>query len=107
MKLTRAKFEQLVDGSLPRSVGSTKQRRPRDRRTYPSESPRSSSSADRRASEVQSIVKGCRQEPHKGVNPDEVVAVGAAVQAGVLAAMGRTCCCSTSAALARIGRWAG
>ena len=36
------------------------------------------------------------KDPHRGVNPDEVVAVGAAIQAGVLAATSRTCCCSTS-----------
>ncbi len=37
------------------------------------------------------------KDPHKGVNPDEVVAVGAAIQAGVLqAARSRTCSCSTS-----------
>src|SRR5262249_57009265 len=39
-----------------------------------------------RIPKVQQIVKELfRKEPHKGVNPDEVVAVGAAVQAGVLA----------------------
>ena len=36
------------------------------------------------------------KEPHQGVNPDEAVAVGAAIQAGVLAVTSRTCCCSTS-----------
>ena len=35
------------------------------------------------------------KEPHKGVNPDEVVAVGAAIQAGVLRARSKMCCCST------------
>jgi molecular chaperone DnaK len=35
------------------------------------------------------------KEPHKGVNPDEVVAVGAALQAGVLVAKSATCCCLT------------
>ncbi len=33
--------------------------------------------------------------PHKGISPDEVVAIGAAIQAGVLAAMWTTCCCWT------------
>ena len=53
---------------------------------------------------VQDLVKKLfgGKEPHKGVNPDEVVAVGAAVQAGVLGATSRTCCCSTS----RRCRWA-
>jgi molecular chaperone DnaK len=36
------------------------------------------------------------KEPHKGVNPDEVVAIGAAIQAGVLAARSRTSSCWTS-----------
>jgi len=36
-----------------------------------------------------------RQEAHKGVNPDEVVAIRAAVQAGVLRVRSRTSCCST------------
>ena len=35
------------------------------------------------------------KEGHKGVNPDEVVAIGAAIQAGVLRAKSKTCCCST------------
>ena len=36
------------------------------------------------------------KDPNKGVNPDEVVAVGRALQAGVLRGEVRTCCCSTS-----------
>jgi molecular chaperone DnaK len=35
------------------------------------------------------------KEPRKDVNPDEAVAVGAAIQGGVLPATSRTCCCST------------
>src|SRR5207302_3518875 len=39
-----------------------------------------------RMPKIQQLVKDlCGKEPHKGVNPDEVVAIGAAVQAGVLA----------------------
>src|SRR5213596_296509 len=86
MKLTRAKFEQLVDDLLQRTVGPTKQAL--------SDAGVDISKIDEvvlvggstRFPKVQAIVKELfGKEPHKGVNPDEVVAVGAAVQAGVLA----------------------
>ena len=46
---------------------------------------------------VQKAVQGVlRREPHKGVNPDEVVAVGAAIQGGGAGrARSTRCCCST------------
>jgi molecular chaperone DnaK len=86
MKLTRAKFEQLVEDLLQRTVGPTKQ--------AISDAGVDSSKIDEvvlvggstRIPRVQAIVKELfGKEPHKGVNPDEVVAVGAAIQAGVLA----------------------
>ncbi len=86
MKLTRAKFEQLVDDLLQRTVGPTKQAL--------SDAGVELSKIDEvvlvggstRIPRVQQIVKDLfGKEPHKGVNPDEVVAIGAAVQAGVLA----------------------
>src|SRR5213593_4284228 len=86
MKLTRAKFEQLVDDLLQKTVGPTKQAL--------ADSGLDPSKIDEvvlvggstRIPKVQQIVKELfGREPHKGVNPDEVVAVGAAVQAGVLA----------------------
>src|SRR6187397_1447623 len=86
MKLTRAKFEQLVEDLLQRSVGPTKQAL--------SDAGVDLSKIDEvvlvggstRIPKVQQIVKELfGKEPHKGVNPDEVVAIGAAVQAGVLA----------------------
>ncbi len=86
MKLTRAKFEQLVEDLLQRTVGPTKQAL--------SDAGLDPSKIDEvvlvggstRIPRVQSIVKELfGKEPHKGVNPDEVVAVGAAIQAGVLA----------------------
>src|SRR3974390_593403 len=86
MKLTRAKFEQLVDDLLQRTVGPTKQAL--------SDAGLDPTKIDEvvlvggstRIPKVQEIVKDLfGKEPHKGVNPDEVVAVGAAVQAGVLA----------------------
>ena len=86
MKLTRARFEQLVEDLFQRTVGPTKQAL--------SDAGLDPSKIDEvvlvggstRIPRVQAIVKELFQrEPHKGVNPDEVVAVGAAVQAGVLA----------------------
>ena len=86
MKLTRAKFEQLVEDLLQRTVGPTKQAL--------SDAGLDPSKIDEvvlvggstRIPRVQQIVKELfGKEPHKGVNPDEVVAVGAAIQAGVLA----------------------
>jgi molecular chaperone DnaK len=86
MKLTRAKFESLVDDLLQKTVGPTKQAL--------ADAGLDASKIDEvvlvggstRIPRVQSIVKELfGKEPHKGVNPDEVVAVGAAIQAGVLA----------------------
>ena len=86
MKLTRAKFEQLVDDLLQKTVGPTKQ--------AIADAGVDLSKIDEvvlvggstRIPKVQQIVKELfGKEPHKGVNPDEVVAIGAAVQAGVLA----------------------
>ena len=86
MKLTRAKFESLVEDLLQRTVGPVKQAL--------SDAGVSPGDVDEvvlvggstRVPRVQQIVRELfGKEPHKGVNPDEVVAVGAAVQAGVLA----------------------
>jgi molecular chaperone DnaK len=85
-KLTRAKFEQLVEDLLQRTVGPTRQAL--------ADAGVSATQIDEvvlvggstRVPKVQQIVKDLfGKEPHKGVNPDEVVAIGAAVQAGVLA----------------------
>jgi molecular chaperone DnaK len=86
MKLTRAKFEQLVDDLLQKTVGPTKQALA-DAGLDPSKIDEVVLvGGSTRIPKVQAIVKDLFQrEPHKGVNPDEVVAVGAAVQAGVLA----------------------
>src|SRR6187399_1414435 len=86
MKLTRARFEQLVDDLLQRTVGPTKQAL-----ADAGVDPKSIDEVvlvggSTRIPKVQQIVKDLfGKEPHKGVNPDEVVAVGAAIQAGVLA----------------------
>jgi molecular chaperone DnaK len=86
MKLSRAKFEQLVDDLLQRTVGPTKQALT-DAGLDPSKIDEVVLvGGSTRIPKVQAIVKELfNREPHKGVNPDEVVAVGAAVQAGVLA----------------------
>src|SRR4029434_8894876 len=85
-KLSRAKFEQLVEDLLQKTIGPTRQAL--------SDAGVSATQIDEvvlvggssRVPRVQAIVKELfGKEPHKGVNPDEVVAVGAAVQAGVLA----------------------
>jgi len=83
--LTRAKLEQLTDDLIERSVGPCKQ---------------ALSDANLQASDIseailvggmtrmpavqEAVRKIFSRDPHKGVNPDEVVGVGAAIQAGVL-----------------------
>jgi len=86
MKLTRARFEQLVDDLLQKTVGPTKQALS-DAGVDPSKIDEVVLvGGSTRIPRVQQIVKELfGKEPHKGVNPDEVVAIGAAVQAGVLA----------------------
>ena len=85
LTLSRAKFEQLVDDLLQRTVEPCKQ---------------ALKDASMKAGEIDEVVlvggstripkvqqivtEAFGKEPHKGVNPDEVVAVGAAIQAGVL-----------------------
>ncbi|MEX2264324.1 MAG: molecular chaperone DnaK [Bryobacteraceae bacterium] len=85
MKLTRARFEQMVDDILQRSVGPCKQAMA-DANVTPSQIDEVVLvGGSTRIPKVQQIVRDLfGKEPHKGVNPDEVVAVGAAVQGGVL-----------------------
>jgi molecular chaperone DnaK len=85
-KLTRARFEQLVADLLERTIGPTKQALA-DAGVDPSKIDEVVLvGGSTRIPRVQQIVKDLfGKEPHKGVNPDEVVAIGAAVQAGVLA----------------------
>jgi len=85
MKLTRSKFEQLCDDILQRSVGPC-QRALADAGLKASDiNEVVLVGGSTRIPRVQQIVKDLfEKEPHKGVNPDEVVAVGAAIQAGVL-----------------------
>jgi molecular chaperone DnaK len=85
MKITRAKLEALVDDLIQKTIAPVKQAL--------KDAGVSASQIDEvilvggmtRMPKVQDIVKQLfGKEPHKGVNPDEVVAVGAAIQAGVL-----------------------
>ncbi|HEY7402445.1 MAG TPA: molecular chaperone DnaK, partial [Candidatus Angelobacter sp.] len=85
-KLTRTKLEQMVDDIIQRSVAPCKQAM--------KDAGVDTSKIDEvvlvggqtRMPRIQALVKELfGKEPHKGVNPDEVVAIGAAVQAGVLA----------------------
>jgi molecular chaperone DnaK len=86
MKLTRARFEQMCEDIFQRSVGPVKQAL-QDAGVGPEKiNEVVLVGGSTRIPRVQEIVKNLfnGKEPHKGVNPDEVVAVGAAVQAGVL-----------------------
>jgi molecular chaperone DnaK len=85
-KLTRAKLESLIEDLIQRSIGPCKQAL--------KDAGIDASKIDEvvlvggqtRMPRIQAVVKELfGKEPHKGVNPDEVVAIGAAVQAGVLA----------------------
>lgn len=85
LNLTRAKFEEISHHLVERTLGPTRQAL--------QDSGLSTSQIDkvvlvggstRIPAVVEAIKKLTGKEPHKGVNPDEVVALGAAVQAGVL-----------------------
>jgi molecular chaperone DnaK len=85
-KLTRTKLEQMVDDIIQRSIGPCRQAM--------KDASVDASKIDEvvlvggqtRMPRIQQLAKELfGKEPHKGVNPDEVVAIGAAVQAGVLA----------------------
>ena len=86
MDLTRAKFEEMTSDLVERTMGPTRQ---------------AMADAGLSASDIQKVIlvggssripavqeaikKFIGKEPHRGVNPDECVAIGAAIQAGVLA----------------------
>ena len=85
MKLTRAKFESLVDDFVQRTIEPCK--------AALKDAGLKAAEIDEvvlvggmtRMPKIQEVVKQFfGKEPHKGVNPDEVVAIGAAIQAGVL-----------------------
>jgi molecular chaperone DnaK len=85
MKLTRAKFEALVDDLVQKTIEPCRLAL-KDAGLSPAEiNEVVLVGGMTRMPKVQEVVKQLfGKEPHKGVNPDEVVAVGAAIQAGVL-----------------------
>jgi molecular chaperone DnaK len=86
LKLTRAKFESLVEDLLQRTVGPTKQALADAGLTANQIDEVVLVGGSTRMPRVQQLVRELfGKDPHKGVNPDEVVAIGAGVQAGVLA----------------------
>jgi len=85
MKLTRSRFEQMVEDILQRSVGPCKQALADAGVTPQQIDEVVLVGGQTRMPRIQTLVRELfGKEPHKGVNPDEVVAVGAAVQGGVL-----------------------
>ncbi|MGI6402233.1 MAG: molecular chaperone DnaK [Thermoguttaceae bacterium] len=84
--ITRAEFERLTDSLVERIKGPVMQAL-RDAKLSPSDIDEVVLvGGSTRVPKVQETVKKIfNKEPHKGVNPDEVVAVGAAIQGGVLA----------------------
>jgi molecular chaperone DnaK len=85
IKLTRARFEQMVDDILQRSVGPCKQALADAGVTPKDIDEVVLVGGSTRIPKVQQIVRELfGKEPNRSVNPDEVVAVGAAVQGGVL-----------------------
>ena len=85
-KLTRAKLEQMVGDLLEKSIGPCKQALSDAGVTTKDIDEVVLVGGQTRMPKIQELVKSLfGREPHRGVNPDEVVAVGAAVQAGVLA----------------------
>jgi molecular chaperone DnaK len=85
IRLTRARFEQMIDDILQRSVGPCKQAL-QDAGVTPQQIDEVVLvGGSTRMPKVQQMVRDLfGKEPNKSVNPDEVVAVGAAVQGGVL-----------------------
>jgi molecular chaperone DnaK len=85
MKLTRAKFESLVDDLVQRTVAPCKAALKDAGVTAADIDEVVLVGGMSRMPKVQEVVKQLfGKEPHKGVNPDEVVAMGAAIQGGVL-----------------------
>lgn len=86
MKLTRSKLEQLVEDLIGRTMGPVRQCLEDAKLKAGEIDEVILVGGQTRMPRVQQVVKDLfGKEPHKGVNPDEVVGIGAAIQAGVLA----------------------
>ncbi|MDP2916129.1 MAG: molecular chaperone DnaK [Candidatus Aminicenantes bacterium] len=86
MKMTRAKLEQLVEDLIQRSMAPVKQALADANMKASDIDEAILVGGQTRMPRIQQLVKDLfGKEPHKGVNPDEVVAVGAAIQGAVLA----------------------
>ena len=85
MKLTRAKLEQLTDDLIERTIGPCRQAMT-DAKLKPSgiDEVILVGGMIRMPAIQQKVAEFFGKEPHKGVNPDEVVGLGAGIQAGVL-----------------------
>ena len=86
LKLSRAKLEQLVEDIIEKSIGPCKQAM-KDAGLEPKDIDEVVLvGGQTRMPRIQKLVKDLfGKDPHQGVNPDEVVAIGAAIQGGVLA----------------------
>ncbi|MBX7150257.1 molecular chaperone DnaK [bacterium] len=86
LTLTRAKFEQICDDLIQRTIGPVEQAMKDAGLKYSEIDEVILVGGSTRTPKIQELVqKLFGKEPHKGVNPDEVVAVGAAIQGAVLA----------------------
>lgn len=85
LNLTRAKFEELSAGLVERTMGPTRQAL-KDAGLSPSELDKVIlvGGSTRIPAVQEAIKKETGKDPHRGVNPDEVVAMGAAIQGGVI-----------------------
>ncbi|UWG96862.1 molecular chaperone DnaK [Dehalobacter sp. DCM] len=86
MNVTRAKFEELVSDLVEKTMGPTRQAMEDAKLTFNDIDQVILVGGSTRIPAVQEAIRRISgKEPHKGVNPDEVVAMGAAIQGGVLA----------------------
>ena len=85
VEITRAKFESLIDGIIKRTIGPM-QNAMRDAGVTNSDLNRVIlvGGSTRIPAVVEAVKKFSGKEPYKGINPDECVAIGAAIQGGVL-----------------------